>query len=213
MIHGVQTKLSSHMSQVGPLSLIGSTEGRSRNRMEEAMEDLMTTEITTLRDRATAAARAIGVQIGSIKEIETEVTKVALVEAIETKAPGSMGREEITVVCEKITRGLLPGMGMEITKIRTTDSLKEEAIETGALTSPIDNKIRDISMKIKIMTDQDYTRLTDDTRGLNQIQGRENIPLVLLGLALSPLKDEEGLLQTTKTRKSKNRPISRISLV
>ena len=138
---------------------------------------------------------------------------MALVEAIETKAPGSMGREEITVVFETITTGLLPGMGMEITKIRTTGSLKEEAIETGALTSPIDNKIRDINMKIKIMTDQDYTRLTDDTRGLNQIQGRENIPLVLLGLALSPLKDEEGLLQTTKTRKSKNRPISRISLV
>ena len=52
------------MSQVGPLSLIGSTEGRSRNRMEEAMGDLMITEITTLRDRATAAAKAIGVLIG-----------------------------------------------------------------------------------------------------------------------------------------------------
>jgi hypothetical protein len=44
-----------------------------------------------------AVVRAIGVRQGSIQEIETEVTRAAVVGAIVIKAPGSTGKEEITV--------------------------------------------------------------------------------------------------------------------
>jgi len=214
MIHGVQTKLSSHMSQVGTSSLKDLTEGRNSHLMEEAIGDRMTTEITTLRGRAMAAARAIGALIGSIQEeIETEVTRVAVAGAIVTIALGSMGKEEITAECETITRGLHPGMGMETAKITTRGSHKEEAIEIGALTSVIDSKIRGISTKIKIMTDLDNTIMEFDTRGMKTMQGSETTLQILLGLAQSPLKDEEGILQTTRTPKSRSRLIFRTSLV
>ena len=202
----MQTKLSSHMSQVGSRSLKDLTEGRNSHHMEEAIGDWMTTEITALRGRATAAARAIGALLGSIQEIETEVNKVAVVGAIATIAPGSMGKEEITAECETITRGLHPDMGMETAKITTRGSHKEEAIEIGALTSVIDNKIRGISMKIKITTDLDNTIMEVDIRVMKTKQGSETTLLISLGLAQSLLKDEEGTLQTTKTPKSKSRP-------
>jgi hypothetical protein len=214
MILGGQTKLSSHMSQVGPPSLKDLTEGRNSHFMEEAIGDRMTTEITTLRGRTMAAARAIGALIDSIQEeIETEVTKVAVAGAIVIIALGSMGREEITAECETITRGLHPGMGMETAKIRTRGSHKEEAIEIGVLTSVIDSKIRGISTKIKITTDLDNTIMEVDTRGMKTMQGSETTLQILLGLAQSPLKDEEGILQTTRTPKSRSRLIFRTSLV
>jgi len=196
------------MSLHGQLPL---REERKSHRMEEAMGGRMTTESTMLRGRAMAVVRAIGVRQGSIQEIETEVTKVAAVGAIVTKALGSTGKEEITVGCETITRGVQPGMGMETpAKIRIRGSHKVEDIEIGALTSVIDNKIWDTSTKIKIMIDLASTIMKDDTRGMNTMQGHEITLLILLALALSPLKDEEGRLQTTKMLKSKSMPIFRM---
>lgn len=194
------------MSQVGSRSLRDLTEGRNSHRMEEAIGDRMTKEITALRGLAMAAARAIEALIGSSQEKETEVTKVGVVGAIVTIAPGSMGKEEITAECETITRGLQPGMGMGIAKIRTRGNHKEEAIEIGALTSVIDNKIRGISTKIKTTIDLDNTIMEVDIRVLKTKQGSETTLLISLGLAQSPLKDGEGTLQTTKTPKSKSRP-------
>jgi hypothetical protein len=76
-------------------------------------------------------------------------------------------------------------MGMETpAKIRISGSHKAEAIEIGALTSVIDSKIRGISTKIKIMIDIASTIMSNDTRGLNPLEGRETTPLILLGLDL-----------------------------
>lgn len=197
------------MSLHGQLPL---REERKSHRMEEAMGGRMTTESTMLRGRAMAVVRATGVRQGSIQEIETEVTKVAaVVGAIVTKALGSTGKEEITVECETIRRGVQPGMVMETpAKIRIRGSHKVEDIEIGALTSVIDNKIWDTSSKIKLMIDLASTIMKDDTRGMNTMQGREITLLILLGLALSPLKDEEVRLQITKMLKSKSMPIFRM---
>jgi hypothetical protein len=170
------------MSLAGPLPW---REERKSQLMAEAMGGRMTTESTMLRGLAMAVARATGALIGSIQEIETEVTRAAVVGDIAIKAPGSTGKEEITVECETTTRGVQPGMGMETpAKIRIRGSHKAEDIEIGALTSVIDSKIRGITTKIKIMIDIASTIMSNDTRGLNPLEGSETTLLILLGLAL-----------------------------